>query len=463
MGDAYLDIDDLPVTVGTLKTQGDIYPAGADQPMQRFIEQSGTRTVLSTQSAEGDTALDPETGETISAGLNTGIGQPFADYIRDGLYNAGFTMPPPIFGDPIAPDNPLPYWTTGGTVTANYTITLNTSAATANFIRFNFPSGWTTAGEQVFIEQIIPVNGSEYAQEVMTPLIYATYTQSVASNATYRWSFQYLTETGAPTGTAYEVSQNLSGTGTLGTYGDTWDISKVIPSNARFARLRIGMGAPTTPTATDIKVDIHQVRIRRSVTQTLIRTNPSYATTRSAALEINANGALIKKMPTSIAVQEYVIPAANLVPLAFHINNIPTSANDDMSYGDIANNAAANEVVMPWPGHIVGISYRFSAAVSNGGANPVVYLNGTESVGYNTTDYWVDGNGGSNITSADLAYGHAKANYGIDITPGGKTVGFVAGARIGMKMVTTAAWTQTGLDAFCVLWVALEYDGDPVF
>jgi hypothetical protein len=452
MGDAYLDIDDLPVTVGTLKTQGDIYPVGADQPMQRFIEQSGTRTVLSTQSAEGDTAIDPETGETISAGLNTGIGQPFADYIRDGLYNAGFTMPPPIFGDPIAPDNPLPYWSTGGTVTANYTITLNTSAATANFIRFNFPDGWTTADEQVFIEQIIPVNGSEYAQEVMTPLIYATYTQAAASNATYRWSFQYLTETGALTGTAYEVSQNLSDTGTLGTYGDTWDISKVIPADARFARLRIGMGAGTV--LTDIKVDIHQVRIRRSVTQTLIRTNPSYATTRSAALELNDTGALIKKLPTSFGTQEFTMPPAALVQLSWHLNNIPTGATTRMRYGEAANTGVNNRVVMPWSGFVVGMSYQLSEAFSGGGLNPAIYKNDSLELDWNDVGQW-DVGGGANIT-ADLR-GYAKRTYGL------VTGSFVAGDYLDLRMVASAGFGPTTMDAFVVLWVALIYNGDPIF
>jgi hypothetical protein len=140
MGDDAFSYEDLPVTVGTIKTVGDVYPSGSDQTGVRLITGSGQTSLLQTESDPTQLNIDPETGLDLPAETGVGFSGPYAEYIQSGVYNNQFIYPPPIPGAPWTmrtlsrtgqPAGTLPTSRSPGTRTGLTTPTSRSSARSA--------------------------------------------------------------------------------------------------------------------------------------------------------------------------------------------------------------------------------------------------------------------------------------------------------------------------------------------
>ena len=99
---------------------------------------------------------------------------------------------------------------------------------------------------------------------------------------------------------------------------------------------------------------------------------------------------------------------------------------------------AVDEVSMPWPGEIVGLSWQLSAAGTTGNFTIGATINGTE--------------------DADTTITVGTAQRGYLRVPREKAR-FVAGDRIGAEITTAAGWDGTTADLLVTVWCLVQLEG----
>jgi len=221
---------------------------------------------------------------------STVIDPRLAEWVQIGVFNGAFERGPQDAANNIETDsNPLPDWSgptqvSGGAITCSW---VNDSSGTAKNLRFTLNPG--AAGDEAYMEQIVPVPHSSAITSAPFAIAYApTALIGTALNAQVILTSQFLqadqtTTTGAAATYSYGASpptftQIDARTGdvlNLGTYPNT---TGVVPLDAAFVRIRIGIKRNTAAATDTGSVDITDCRIQRGDIQALLTDSADSAT-----------------------------------------------------------------------------------------------------------------------------------------------------------------------------------------
>jgi hypothetical protein len=184
-------------------------------------------------------------------------------YIMSGVYNGDFYAPPP--GPDARIDdttNPLPYWSfvqsSGTSVTA--TAVLDSGAGSGRTLQFDMASG--AAGDEGYIEQLVPVNAARGQNWVYVPRV--TFQADTAVNDMEMFlTSQFLKVDGV---TTTGTGGSSSSTTTLVGAGNVFDIgnppnSGAMPSDAFWLRIRCGFRRGSEANGSSGRMFITEVRV----------------------------------------------------------------------------------------------------------------------------------------------------------------------------------------------------------
>jgi hypothetical protein len=130
-----------------------------------------------------------------------------------------------------------------------------------------------------------------------------------------------------------------------------------------------------------------------------------------------------------------------LIALTFFQDNVAASQTDVQLLVNEVASAAGNAVdgfVMPWPGNIVAISARLSAAATAGTLSVGPTINGTEQ------------------TDPTLAITTAASAYDAGTRLAAGLPAFAAGDLIGAEITTNGSWDGTSSDLAVVVFVVVD-------
>lgn len=206
------------------------------------------------------------------------IGAGIRRQMTSGVANGDFALPPPANNSAITASNPLPNWTLTKTGTAiGATSVTDTAAASGRAIQFAMAAGDAT--DDTYVEQLLPVNGSQGRSYVNLPS--ATFkTGPTVSNAQIYITAQYLTQAGATTGSANTTAVTTTSRGAdtvVDLQAGAADDGQ-IPSDAYYLRVRIGLKRNTAATSATEAITLHEVRLQVGGTQILATEGTSPAT-----------------------------------------------------------------------------------------------------------------------------------------------------------------------------------------
>jgi hypothetical protein len=196
-----------------------------------------------------------------AAAESGGLGPALRRYLMSNVYNGDFYAPPPGPDAPVNDTtNPLPYWSfvqaVGTSVSAMSVLT--SSAASGRIFRFTITD--SASGDEGYIEQLIPVNGSQNRSSVYNPSAY--FSNPTLSNAfQIRARRQYLRVDLVTTGGEQSTTVNWSAIASGCDLAATGTPSDIVPADAYFQRIRIGVTVNGVVGSTG-SVDLHEVRVR---------------------------------------------------------------------------------------------------------------------------------------------------------------------------------------------------------
>lgn len=220
------------------------------------------RTLLPGQAVAGDT-FDNDGNLLLSggtAGATGGFGPAIRRYITSGVYNGDFALAPPYPDSSIVEAwNPLPFWTfvqASGTAIKASSVA-DSASGSGRVLRFDMAAG--AAGDDSYIEQLVPVNASRTQSYTYWPGA-ALLPTPVGSAAEVYIQSQYLTKEQVATGAPVEVSVT---TLTVTALYDLAGSEPTPPANAAFLRLRIGYRRAGAATTFAEPVDVAEIRLDR--------------------------------------------------------------------------------------------------------------------------------------------------------------------------------------------------------
>lgn len=440
MGDGHPDIDDLPVTVGTLKTQGDIYPAGADAPQQRLIDRTGQQSLYGTTSYVQEPGVNPATGQALALGADLSIGAALADYLETGVYNSSFFLPPLEPLAEVSTDNPMPYWTTGGTAAA--TPVWTTGSLTVSLTRYLAVTLPTVAnGDDVYVEQVLPVRGFTGIDATWARATFSA--NGGGAGMTIYLATSFFNESGTQLGSTNEATIAYTSAAATDELLTTGGNSGRIPTSAAFMRVRFGVRS-TSAVAVSSTLYLYGVRVYRSTDMMVV--NSPYTAGGSGGGEIvgvryngdrNALEAVTGDV-TNLGMRSFS-PAIIALPFSF-LNLVATGTNECQLW-DVAVAQGAPYIDMAYRGSVIGISYRISGARTAGTFN-IRARSGTGTV------YLATGALGTGAALTGSTVGSIRDT--------GTT--FAAGIALGCEVVT-ASLSPTTLDISILVYVALDVTG----
>jgi len=366
-----------------------------------------------------------------------------SDVIQYGVYNGGFRVGPPdpsLDVDPApttASSNFVPGWrfvqSSNTNVTASF-VRSTVSASGSNF-RFTFDNTGS-ATDEAYLEQLVDVGGSSTA--TFADSLFAASATSVggAPYPTLQLRAQYLDVDGTIIGAESTSSATLWTTGEPRTSLITM---RPAPRRARWLRMRYVAARGSVSTGTSFTVDVYEMRRDRSVrSMPVMSSRGDPGDDQVVTLRQDYPGRLAAGNGTT----SHML-SGSLIAVPFVLLNIPSGATTDMQPSDNALGLNTPSFAIPTSGYVAGISWRTSANITAGGMNPIITINNSNVLDWNDPIM----NGG-NATSG--AYGSALGALPDYIT-------FAAGDRLGMQIQTTAGWTQTTLDVFCIAWIVMDY------
>ena len=195
-----------------------------------------------------------------------GIGPVMRRYMTSGVYNGDFYAPPPGPDAPVSDaTNPLPYWSfavVSGTSTTAMSV-LDSATASGRSVVFSMVAG--SAGDEAYIEQIVPVNGSVTRSYSYIPAVVLT---QVTNNAMVAFiNGQYLKNDGVTTtGASKEFAplfSALAGTTDIDMVEDSgtaWSAAEV-PADAYFLRVRVGIRRGAEAAGSSGQVKVGEIRL----------------------------------------------------------------------------------------------------------------------------------------------------------------------------------------------------------
>jgi len=188
-----------------------------------------------------------------TSAATSGLGSALRRFILSGVYNGDFALMPPYPDSTIVQVyNPLPFWTfTQASGTAITAISVADAASgSGRVVRLDMAAG--AAGDDSYLEQIIPINASRTQTFYVNPRL-TVLTGASTSTAKVYIAAQFLTIDGATTGTAgtYEATTASIGASTLADISATPN-DTAPPTDAAYLRVRWGLKRDAAATsATD--------------------------------------------------------------------------------------------------------------------------------------------------------------------------------------------------------------------
>ena len=202
---------------------------------------------------------------------STFIDPRYAEWVQLGVMNGAFERGPNDETNNIEDEvNPLPDWTgpvnvSGGAITCSW---VDDSSGSAKNLRFTMAAG--AAADEAYVEQIVRIPHSKAYTIIPTLIAYCpTSLMGTAGNASVFIEAVYLqsdgvTTTGAADTTLGDSTLTLvnAGTGNLRTRNAIPNTTGVVPLDAAFVRIRVGLRRDTAATTDTGGVDITDVRLR---------------------------------------------------------------------------------------------------------------------------------------------------------------------------------------------------------
>lgn len=204
------------------------------------------RTLMPGQAVAGDT-FDNDGNLLISgstAGATGGFGPAVRRYVTSGIYNSDFALAPPYPESSIVEAwNPLPFWTftqAGGTAITARSVA-DASSGSGRILTFDMAGGGI-AGDDAYIEQLIPVNASR-SQAFAYRARVAFLTGATVSSAQLYIATQYIKSDGiTATGPAglRAFATSFFGAGVITDQNSAANTAGQVPADAYYLRVRIG-------------------------------------------------------------------------------------------------------------------------------------------------------------------------------------------------------------------------------
>lgn len=374
---------------------------------------------------------------------NLGLSTPgnlsaMTDFINHGVFNGNFRLGPP---DPsqnlsstqtVTGSNFMPGWRFIRSSNNNIEVSQvrDTSSPSGSNLRFTFSAGATS--DAAMVEQIIDIGGSRTRQT--GDFVRGSGVLVSGTNVQLRLRTQYLTVDGSIAGMPAEKVSDQFGVGVAYSENAASDVAP--PGSARYLRLRVE--AYRTSGTSAASIDLTEVRRARGYARIPVLDEspaPSYALPWIG----NGDGLPYATSPRATDPESQMLLGFQLVPIAFVLTNVPANTTTEMQPSDVALGLGTPRVRMPWPGHIVGMSYRLSGNITAG----TMSLQATVS--------------GSNVwTAHSLASGSSQ--HAASTQPIGTDLTDTSGA-VGVQVVTNGAYLPTTLELHVLLWLALEFDG----
>lgn len=363
--------------------------------------------------------------------------------VQYGVYNGGFRVGPPdpsLAVDPApttASSNFVPGWrfvqSSNTNVTASF-VRSTVSASGSNF-RFTFDNTGS-ATDEAYLEQIVDVGGSSTA--TFADSLFAASATSVGGVPfpSLQLRGQYLDVDGTIIGAESTANATLWTTGEPRTSLITM---RPAPRRARWLRMRYVAARGSVSTGTSFTVDVYEMRRDRSVRVLPVTT---YRGDAGADEVVGLTQGYSGRLTSGTGTRSHML-SGSLIAVPFVLLNIPSNVTTDMQPSDNALGLNTPSFAIPTTGYVAGISWRTSANITDGGMNPIITINGSNVLDWNDPIM-------NNANATSGAYGSKLGALPDQIT-------FEAGDRLGMQIQTTAAWTQTTLDVFCIAWIVMDY------
>jgi hypothetical protein len=230
-----------------------------------------------------------------AAANSGGLGPAVRRYIMSGVYNGDFYAPPPGPDAPIDnTNNPLPYWSfveASGTSTRALSV-LDDTNASGRKILFQMEAG--AAGDEAYVEQIIPINGSQAF--AYTYSIGATFkTTGAVNNMRATIEAQYLKNDGVTTtgpSASNFATTTSKGANTVFDISASPGVPDLTPADAYFLRVRAGFVRATEANGSSGEVELHELHLSSGTLELRVAEGTDPATYGPSTLS-SINGALV--------------------------------------------------------------------------------------------------------------------------------------------------------------------------
>lgn len=208
-----------------------------------------------------------------SSAATSGFGGALRRFISSGVYNGDFGQAPPYPDSPIVQVwNPLPFWTftqaSGTAITAS--AIADSSSGSGRVIRFDMAAG--AAGDDAYLEQLIPVNasrGRSYTLYCLASFLTSASVSVAKMYITGTWlKADQVTTTG--TGATLTRTTTAAGASTLVDLYAPSGVNAVVPSDAYYLRVRVGFQRDAAATTVVESVTLCEVRIAAGNTTAMV-------------------------------------------------------------------------------------------------------------------------------------------------------------------------------------------------
>ena len=223
---------------------------------------------------EGDTNIVGPFGDELfsndpAADGSGGFGAPIVDYVAMGVLNGSFPLGPGLgLSTPIGSNNTMPYWSglhvvSGSSISATWE---RDSSGSDYNLRFTMAAG--AAGDEAYVEQIVRIPHSKAYTVVPATITYCPAALlGTAGSALAYISAQYLqvdgstTTGGAKTTTSTLTAINAATNNDLTLRAAFVNTTGVVPLDAAFIRVRLGLGRDVAATSAAGSVDFTDARL----------------------------------------------------------------------------------------------------------------------------------------------------------------------------------------------------------
>lgn len=216
--------------------------------------------------------------------LTGGFGPSLRRMITSGVYNGDFNDVPAA-GNQVTDENPLPFWTiaqASGTAFEAYSLA-DGATASGRSIRLVLTAG--AASDEGYLEQLIPVNGSQGQSYGYLPV--ATIKTAGSVNGIEAFiRHHFLKEDGTTTtGSATTKAATTTSIGATTLLDLKPDNAVVVPADAYWLRIQVGLRRAAAATSDTVTVTLHEVRAVTGGTKAIAVDSTDPATYGYAAID----------------------------------------------------------------------------------------------------------------------------------------------------------------------------------